>query len=191
MRRAAALLLAMLALGAACSTPEPREPVELQVSGRRTPVVTFSVVIPEGWEHIDYGERHELRRELERISIEGFRAAGAGFDEDVDHVLARIESDGRRETASREPFALDSLRAVTLDTWDRVSHQYRKRFLFVEAGGVVLAVHMSMGQFESMVAEYLEGHPIDYINTSANQTAAAVCAEVGAVPKTLDELRRN
>ena len=39
---------------------------------------------------------------------------------------------------------------VIVDTWDKLSHQYRKRFFFVKAGRELLTISMMQGEFAAM-----------------------------------------
>ena len=43
--------------------------------------------------------------------------------------------------ASRTRFELGGIEAVVAETRDRLSHQYRKRFLFVKAGNDLLTIY--------------------------------------------------
>jgi hypothetical protein len=140
-------VLSITVLVTACSR-EP-QPVELQVGEHR-----ISVVVPEGWEHIDYGERHQLHRELERISIEAFPRPNGDLDANVDIRLVELKEDRRRDTATRERFDLAGHEALTVDTWDKLSHQYRKRFVFVAVDNSLMAIHTMQGRFEDLVADF-------------------------------------
>jgi hypothetical protein len=134
-------LVLILVLSAAC-VREPPPPVELQVGGQR-----FSVVIPEGWERLDYGDIHHFRRGIDRISIE--EAGGA-----PDKALRRLGEYERRDIASRTPIQIGSQEGLIVDTWDRLSHQYRKRFCFVQGNGPLLVVYMKQGRFEDLQPDF-------------------------------------
>lgn len=137
-------LVLVLMLPGGCAREEPR-PVELRVGDHRV-----SLVLPEGWEHLDYGDRHHLRRDLERISIEVLDLPDYDLDALVDTGLHHLKEDERRDEASRERFELAGHEAMVVDTWDRLSHQHRKRFLFVGAGEGLLTIYMMQGEFEAM-----------------------------------------
>jgi hypothetical protein len=135
-------LVVLLALMVGCSRdPGPRPAVELQVGERR-----ISIVIPEGWEHLDYGERHQLRRGIARIAIEP--VAGS-----PDEALRRLGEDERRDVAARTPLVIGDEEGVIVDTWDRLSHQHRKRFVFVPGEGRPLVIYTQLGEFEAMRAD--------------------------------------
>jgi hypothetical protein len=137
-------LVLVLMLSEGCTREEPR-PVELQVGQHRV-----SLLLPEDWEHIDYGDRHQLRSNLERISIEVLDRIDNDLDKSVEVGLHRLKERERRDEASRNRFELAGYEAVVVDTWDKLSHQYRKRFLFVKFGEDLLTIYMMRGEFEAM-----------------------------------------
>jgi hypothetical protein len=144
MKRLAVPLLLVLALLAACGrnrTP----PVELQVGAHR-----IAVVLPRDWEHVNYGDRHQLRRDGARISIEAFRRLNDDFYAAVAYRLGDLKEDARRDEASRRRFDVGGHEAVTVDTWDRLSHQFRKRFVFVAVGESLVGVYTLQGEFAAM-----------------------------------------
>jgi hypothetical protein len=137
-----------LMLSGGCAREEPR-PVELQVGQHR-----ISLMLPEGWEHIDYGDRHQLRSDLKRISIEALDRIDNDLDESVEDALDRLKESERRDEASRNRFELAGHEAVVVDTWDKLSHQYRKRFLFVRVREELLTIYMMRGEFDAMEAVF-------------------------------------
>ena len=142
MRRAVWFLFMALSLMAACDQPEP---TRLQVGAH-----AVSLVIPPDWEHFNYGEQHLFRKDFERISIEDLGTLGSDIDRAVERALVQLREDGRRETASRDSFQVSGRQARMIDTWDHVSHQYRKRYVFVMNERSLLALYMMQGQFELM-----------------------------------------
>jgi hypothetical protein len=134
----------VLALAPGCGQEAPR-PAELQVGPHR-----ISVLLPDGWEHIDYGDTHQLRRELARISVEDLGWLDGDIDTAADSALVLLREDERRGEASRHHWQIDGRDAVTVDTWDRLSHEYRKRFVFVNNERSLLAISMMPGQLEAM-----------------------------------------
>ena len=135
-------LLLILAIAAGCAKEEIR-PVELLVGEHR-----ISVVLPEEWEHVDYGDRHQLRKDLARIML-----ADLGWPEDavegpVEVGLHRLKERERREVAAQQRVSVSGHEAVIVDTWDRISHQYRKRFFFLKADTSLLAVYTMRGEIE-------------------------------------------
>jgi hypothetical protein len=144
MSRVWLLLVLVLMLSAGCKREESR-PVELQVGQHRV-----FLVLPEDWEHIDYGERHQLRSNLQLISIEVLDQIDNDLDKSVTFGLHSLEERARRDEASRNRFELAGHEAVVVDTWDKLSHQYRKRFLFVKIRKDLLTIYMMRGEFETM-----------------------------------------
>lgn len=141
MRRGFAALGLILAMSGACAQ-EPAPPVELQVGEQR-----ISVVIPDDWEHLDYGDRHQLRQGTVRISIE--EAGGA-----PDKALRRLGENEQRDVAARTPLEIGSHKGLIVDTWDRLSHQHRKRFCFVQGNGPMLVIYTLHGTFEAVQADF-------------------------------------
>jgi hypothetical protein len=129
----------LVAMSAACSR---KHPVELQVGEQR-----LSIVIPNGWEHLDYGDRHQLRHGTARIAIE--EAGGA-----PDKALRRLGEDEQRDVASRTPLQIGNHEALMVDTWDRLSHTQRKRFCFVQGEGPRLVIYIQHGRFESVQPDF-------------------------------------
>ena len=125
------------------------QPTPLQVGTHR-----ISVVLPEGWEHLDYGDEHQLRREFARISLVDMGRSGGDIEVGADRALRNLREDERREEATREYRRIDGREAVTVDTWDRVSHEHRKRFLIVVNDRSLLVLHTPQGQFETMAETF-------------------------------------
>jgi len=146
MWRGACLILFVLTLLAACDQPEP---VELQVG---THVIT--ILFPADWEHVDFGQRHQFRKDFERISIEDLGPMGKNLDKAAERAMVQMGEDGRREVASRSRIQIDGRDAVEIDTWDHISHQYRKRYVFVMDERKILAITMMQGKFETMEATF-------------------------------------
>lgn len=139
-------LLALLVLTSCNRSPAADESAgPLQIGSH-----AVSVVPPPEWEHFDYGERHHFRKDFERISIEDLGALSSDLNEAAQIAMTRLREDELRAEASRLHFTIDGRHAVAIDTWDRMSHQYRKRFVFVENKGEILAMYTMMGSFEAM-----------------------------------------
>lgn len=132
-----------LALLAACGG-QP-DATHLQV-GAHSIVVT----VPDGWEHLDYGSTHQLRRGLSRITIADMDSLGDDVKWAARRALATLGEVERRDEASRREFQITGRDAIEIDTWDRMSHQYRKRFVFVNDQERYLAVYTQLGKFEAM-----------------------------------------
>jgi len=149
MRRVTGLLLAALALLAACDRPDL--PVQLQVGAH-----TISVVIPPDWEHLDYGDRHHFRRNFDRIVIEDLHRSGRDLEKAAEKAMVQLREDGRREIATSVSFQVDKRNALVIDTWDLLSHQYRERYVFMNNKGDLLVIYMMQGRFETMEAAFGE-----------------------------------
>lgn len=143
----------VLVLLVACSrSPSIEErTLELQIGTH-----SISVVSPLEWEHLDYGERHHFRRGFERISIEEFGFLGVDLDQSADSALVLLREDDRRSVATRGRTRVFDRDAVAIDTWDRLSHQFRKRYVFVDDGDMLLGIYMMTGEFEAMESTFAE-----------------------------------
>lgn len=135
--------LALVLIVAAGCGEDPPPPAEFQVGTHRV-----QMQIPEGWEHVNYGERHQLRRDLTRVSLERIKWRGKNFDAAVSNGLKNLKEDSRREEASRDTLTLGGQKAVLVETWDRVSHQWPKRFLFVWTGQDFVVAYTMAGTVE-------------------------------------------
>lgn len=78
----------------------------------------------------------------------------------ADAALADLGHDERRSVAERRPVLVDDREGLWVDTWDRLSHDYRQRFLFLVNEGHLLVVRMGLGSFDEM-----EG-PLDALGAS-------------------------
>lgn len=137
-----ALFVPLCCLVAACGQPEP---TPLQVGPHE-----ISLVFPSDWEHFDYGEKHLFRKDFERISLEDMGRLGWDIDLAIKQALKNLREDDRREIASRDSLLIDGREARALATWDLVSHQYPKHFLFVMNERSLLALHTAQGRLELM-----------------------------------------
>ena len=134
-----------LATLAACETNEPAPPVTILAGSH-----SFAVTLPDGWEHLDYGNKHQLRRGPTRISIEEMDSLGPNLNSAARRALGRLNEMERRDIASTREFEITGRSAIAVDTWDHLSHQWRKRFVFVNDQGNYLALYTMSGQFENM-----------------------------------------
>ena len=147
MRCMAGLLLMGVLLLAACDKPEP-EP--LQVGDH-----AVKVLFPQGWEHVDYGDRHQFRQDLSRISLEDMGRLGH-LDLALERAMVKLREDGRRENAWRDTLQISGRDARLIQTWDHLSHQYPKRYLFVENDRRLLVIYTMSGPFETMEPAFTE-----------------------------------
>jgi len=141
------LPLLLLLLVTACDKPKP-EP--LQVGDH-----AITILFPKDWEHVSYGDRHQFRRDMNRISLEDMGRLGR-LDLALEKAMVKLREDGRRENAWRDTLQINGRDARLVQTWDHVSHQYPKRYLFVENNNSLLVVYTQSGQFEAMEAAFTE-----------------------------------
>jgi hypothetical protein len=66
----------------------------------------------------------------------------------VDYVLAQSSDADRREIARSEERAIHGQTWTVVETWDRVSHLYPRRYACLERGGYLLALHTERGLIE-------------------------------------------
>ena len=149
MRRVYCLVLFAILLMAACDKPEP--PTPLQVGDH-----SIALDFPPDWEHINFGDKHQFRHDQERISLEDMGHRGRDLERAIERAMVILREDGRREEASREILIISGRGAMVVDTWDHVSHQYRKRYLFVLNDRSLLVVYTMSGQFENMEPAFNE-----------------------------------
>jgi len=148
MKRCIPVILAILALLPACSK---QEPTLLKIGDH-----TITAFLPEGWEHFNYGERHQLRRDFARISLDDLGLQGSDLDRAAARVMPKIGENDRRSVASRQAFLIGDKDALAIDTWDTFSHEYRKRYVFVIDGRSLLAIYTMQGDFSEMEAAFEE-----------------------------------
>jgi len=163
-RLALCIPLFALAALAACETEEPVPPVTIQAGSH-----SIAVTLPNGWEHLDYGSRHQLRRGTARISIEEMDSLGPYVGSAARRALVRLNEMERRDIASTREFEVTGRSAIAVDTWDHLSHQWRKRFVFVNDLGNYLALYTMSGQFENMEGAF------DSLVTSLTFTDSLPC----------------
>jgi len=68
----------------------------------------------------------------------------------VTGILDRLDTTGMREIAEQEPLAIGGRDALRVDTWDRLSHDWRQRYVFVLNNGNLLVARMELGKFPEM-----------------------------------------
>jgi hypothetical protein len=69
-------------------------------------------------------------------------------EELVPAALAELGYDERRDIASLRPIVIGGRPGLQVDTWDRLSHQFPKRYALVLNGGYLLVVRTAYGPFE-------------------------------------------
>jgi hypothetical protein len=68
----------------------------------------------------------------------------------ADAALQDLGEDERRGVAAQRPVLIDDREALWIDTWDRLSHLYPKRFLFLVNEGHLLVVYGKLGALAEM-----------------------------------------
>jgi hypothetical protein len=65
-------------------------------------------------------------------------------------MLDEMGHDERHDIAEEEAMAVDRRDALRVDTWDRLSHDFRKRYVFILDGGNILVAWTEFGKFAEM-----------------------------------------
>ena len=141
MRRAWLAMVLILVVG--CEGNKPPPPTDLKVGPHH-----IQVQIPEGWERVNYGDRHLLRKERTLISIERIKWRGDDFDEAISNGLKNLKEGEQRDEASRTRLTVGGKDAVLVETWDRLSHNWPRRFLFVWSGQDFVVLYTMAGAVE-------------------------------------------
>jgi hypothetical protein len=147
MRRLAVPFLIALCLLGACG--KKSESLPFQVGDQKV-----SLAPPAEWEHVNYGDQHQWRRDFERISLIDLGNKGSYLDLAQDRALEQLGENERREIAVTDTLTIDGRAARLVDTWDKVSHQYRKRYLLVLNGRTLLVMYTMQGKFDNMAAAF-------------------------------------
>jgi hypothetical protein len=146
------MVFLVLACTLACREQQPTPPPapsEMTVGIHR-----ISLLEPEGWEHLDHGLEHIFRRDLALIGVRdlGVRLppeeSGASVDEWIESDMGSLGFDSQRDIASRTTREVTGRELVIIDTWDRLTHDHRRRFAFSMNEGHMLVFYSKMGQWE-------------------------------------------
>lgn len=70
------------------------------------------------------------------------------FESLVTGTLATLEPLDRRELVATLPVVVDGRTGLQVETWDRLTHSQRTRYLFVSAGESLLILRTGFGEFE-------------------------------------------
>ena len=83
----------------------------------------------------------------------------------VERALPGLDDGAQRAAAEQRPLLIDGRQAMRIDTWDRLSHDHRKGYLFALNEGNLLVARMELGEFSTMqpafdaLVDSLEIHP--------------------------------
>ena len=150
MKRGLAVLLFATLLAACQEEPAPAP----QTSEMTIGVHRISMVLPEGWEHLDHGLEHLFRRDFALIGIQdlGLRQApedgGPTIEERIDVEMGRLGFNSQRDIASRKTRNVQGRDLIVIDTWDRLTHDHKRRFAFCINEGNVLVIYTKQGKWE-------------------------------------------
>jgi hypothetical protein len=87
------------------------------------------------------------------------------LDAIVEHVLPDLHYGAHRDVAERQPVEIDGRAGMRVETWDKLSHDHQKSYLFVLNADNLLVARMELGEFAVMqpafdtLVETLEIHP--------------------------------
>ena len=110
-----------------------------------------------------------FREEVETAYIEVFRAIARLEDAPLlslaERFLPDLDAATHRAIADHHAVVVDGREGLRIDTWDKLSHDHRRSFLFVRNEGNLLAVRMALGRFADLQPAFetltrsLEIHP--------------------------------
>ncbi len=78
----------------------------------------------------------------------------ARVDDVMESSLKELGEDTRRDVASRRHLDIQGRDVLVVDTWDRLNHDYRKRYVLTINGGYLLVIQTASGSFEDMDSEF-------------------------------------
>ncbi|MDX2474977.1 MAG: hypothetical protein QNL91_14880 [Candidatus Krumholzibacteria bacterium] len=163
MSRAGFLLLLLAILLFLVTGCGKQDPVPLQVGTH-----DIAVVFPSDWEHFEYGEQHQWRQDFNRIAIQDYGRMGTMIDLAIDRALVKLRDDERREIASRDTLLVSGRDARMIATWDHVSHEFPKRYLFVLNQNKLLVLYTMQGQFDLMEPTFTKmANSLAFVDTVA------------------------
>jgi hypothetical protein len=137
----AAVIAAIVSFGcAAAEAPKPAAVErEFEVGPHRVRVVP-----PAGWDVFDQGLQKRFRKAEAEVILRDLGRVDPplpDLNSIVDWGLKGLDHDGRRDVKSRRVLAVDGREAQDVETWNRLSHTWPQRFLFVSNGGHLLALY--------------------------------------------------
>jgi hypothetical protein len=96
------------------------------------------------WLHEDVPPA-DLEYAFGRVLYQILRLPPPDLETCVDWALPGMGHDTRQEIAGRRRAVIDGRDALWIDTWDRLSHGHRRRYLFVVSDGHLLVVRSARG----------------------------------------------
>jgi hypothetical protein len=103
-------------------------------------------------------KRESTRQEIEAsydLLIDAFeRMDPPTMQEIVGALTFKIDSGAHRELAAQRPATIGGREGMRVKTWDKMTHESGRSFLFVLNEGNVLAVHMAFGKQAEMQAAF-------------------------------------
>jgi hypothetical protein len=72
----------------------------------------------------------------------------------VERALPDLDHGAQRDLAEQHPVVIDGRQGLRVDTWDRLSHDHRKSYLFVLNEGNLLVARMELGEFSDMQSAF-------------------------------------
>lgn len=151
--RATAGAVAVVGLALACGVPPP-EPVTVEIGVHRV-----SFIVPEGWQHYDHGREHRLETsagdlvltDLGPLVADGSRTGVLETGDLAELAMAALDDldhGPRRDIESRGRLLLDGREAHRIFTWQRLTHDGRRRHVFIVNRGNLLVIRTEMGRDE-------------------------------------------
>jgi fructokinase len=129
-----------------------------------------------------------IRESLERADVLKLN------DDELPVVASLYEIEGSDEETLKALLKLCGLKLAALTRGERGSLMVMPDAVS-DLPGIEVDIVDTVGAGDAFTAAMITGHlngaSLADINTSANRVAASVCSHPGAVPKTIDELRRN
>lgn len=147
-----AWLWVLLVLVAGCAEPAP---VEKELGETRV-----SFVPPSGWRHFDHGRQQRFEREGASIVLSQLSPpvppaqGGPSLGEWLEDTVEDLDPSAHRAIATRDTLGEEGQRVFRIDTWDRLTHEHRRRFAILSHGTVYLSVHLERGEIESVQQDF-------------------------------------
>ena len=112
-----------------------------------------SIRLPEGWQVLDFGREVRVSGDGLAFTLGDLGPLGPEGLESPDApalaaaALERLEPAARRDVAARRLRPVAGRPTVVFDTWDRLTHEHRRRVAFVLHDGHALVLNTKEGGF--------------------------------------------